>query len=388
MTAERAVDSLLLLGLIIFGGSGTCDSLWQPETLTRDDIEWFKTVTTRQIISIVPMKSSGLSVLHLVTLIAGDAPTSSPLSPRSSALLVVFKAEQMNVQHFENFRAEVAAFHIDRILKFYKTPPVIGMKLSFHEFLSKLTLSSHQHCELCKNDTYLPRSGDIYLRYLRKKLIVRDRLGSVVNFFTANTSLQNHKELFIWGCGIKYVPHLVDASPWSDWKTALSKEIAELHTISALQRQRLQEYTQMHLFDFIIDNRDRYSGNNIVSEGDEGPLVFLDNGQAFWRTPHSVPRGELNVSAFLTERTFTQIIGTPKRKNEFLCKFPNQSVTTLLSFWAQHHNNLSAVLIRSIRTYEPLAEEVLSFFTLEHFYELDLRFERIIQHVKRCSLLP
>jgi hypothetical protein len=72
-----------------------------------------------------------------------------------------------------------------------------------------------------------------------------------------NNKRKENEELFIWGCGIKYVPNLVDATPWSNWKATL-REPKEEHTLSPLKHQRLQEYTQMHLFDFIIANHDRY----------------------------------------------------------------------------------------------------------------------------------
>jgi hypothetical protein len=150
----------------------------------------------------------------------------------------------------------------------------------------------------------------------------------------------------------------------------------------------------VHTYYFFFRGR---SGNNILSRGDRGPLVFLDNGQAFWRTPNvDVPSAvKVSVSSFLVERSFAHIIGTPSKQSDssssssssssLICKFSNQTVANFRRFWDEHSGDLSAALIRSIRAIDPLSEEVLSFFTSHHFEELNFRFERMQKHMERCS---
>jgi hypothetical protein len=165
-------------------------------TVTPSDVMWFKTLTSGTLDKIIPMKNSGLCILYLLnittppTIFEDDEEKQLvlPLTPPPSSLssiqprryvLAVFKAEQVKGQHFENFRAEIAAFHIDRILKFHKTPSVMGWKLSFKEFQNKLDVSSIPHHT--DPDRMLspppPLTQEEYLSSIKEKLIFRNSHG-------------------------------------------------------------------------------------------------------------------------------------------------------------------------------------------------------------------
>jgi hypothetical protein len=148
----------------------------QSHVLLQDDIEWFKQITSGRIMSILPMKNSGLCILHVLNVSVDNEQTLSSSVQKSTSSIVVFKAEQINNRQFENFRAELAAFHVDRILKFYKTPPVIGMKLSVRELKSKLVLCS-QYNDFCQNESRWIQDTTSYLKFLQNKLLFRDRYG-------------------------------------------------------------------------------------------------------------------------------------------------------------------------------------------------------------------
>jgi len=187
-----------------------------------------------------------------------------------------------------NWYAEVAAFYLDRALGLGRVPPVVSRTLPW----SLLEPAA---------------SGDARVR----DVVVRRDDGQV------------RGALVLW-VPAKLVPAATPAG-WENWirnepwspvaVTPYQRAAAYTEAIAEHRRKRTRhepaivyyneppapvrpelaaELSDMILFDFLTLNYDRFGGDNanVLTIGEHGPLIFLDNGDAFSRGP--VRRGLLD----------------------------------------------------------------------------------------------
>ena len=157
----------------------------------------------------------------------------------------LFKPEQKKWK--AGFRAEIGAYHLDRLLGFGRVAVVAG------RIVDRKLLRAH-----------LVHSGADKKWLARFDDEVLDHEGSV------------YGALIAWHRG-----RLVSAAPPQDFTDGLD-------TAQPLRRavaERLPEWSDMLVFDHLIHNTDRWSGGNVLSLGSGGPLIFLDQAAGFnpWR---------------------------------------------------------------------------------------------------------
>ena len=235
----------------------------------------------------------------------------------------VFKPEQKHSA--SNYRAEIAAYHVDRLLGFGRTAAVVGRSIGFEHLLGHLEHSG---------------ADEKWLERFQNEVISKN--GRVSGAMIA------------WHAG-----RLANAEPPKGWTAGLKSRDPVPESIAA----RLPEWSDLMVFDFVIDNTDRWSGGNVLSLGTGGPLIFLDNASSFaaWRAS----KGETTASLI-----------------EPICRFRRATLDALVAVGpaASAEHELSAELRRSLAK-DPLAP-VLGESQLT---AVDRRIERLLQHIDQCK---
>jgi hypothetical protein len=189
-----------------------------------------------------------------------------------------FKPDQTNRQ--SNPRREIAAFRIDRLLGLDRVPPAIGRRFSIDEIVGAVQGDERRG---------LPR--------LDKEAIVKN--GEV------------RGELSWW------IPVIADGKVGgypidsTDGIVTWRRMLQPGGTIPAKDRLLVQQISDMIVFDFLIDNIDRWSGNNAKTSADGRVLYFMDNTMAFGtkKRAHTKSHTYLNRVHTFSKRLITALRG-------------------------------------------------------------------------------
>jgi hypothetical protein len=232
----------------------------------------------------------------------------------------VFKPHQR--QASSNWRAEVAAYHLDRILGLGRTAPSVSRAFS--------------------------------LAWLR------DRLGNDPAILERIDREILPEGEVVWGALIGWHERpLVVAEPPPGWLARMSPGAP----LDERDQEGVLALSDMVLFDTLIDNTDRWSGGNVLTAGPGGPLVFLDNASAFL--------GYRSRRGFFLERPLSQV-----------CRLRRATVEVLRELGpdAPPGRRLAARLESSLARDpgRPVLGEV-------ELAALDLRLGRVLAHLDRCQ---
>jgi len=169
-----------------------------------------------------------------------------------------FKPDQTNEQTVP--RKEIAAYRISRLLGLEAVAPAVGRKFALTELIDKVDEGSRD---------VIPR--------MQEQVIV-DEDGMVAG------------ELSWW------IPVIVDAKlenvpidepdGMTAWHRYLSVGAAEPYSGRAL----LPQISSMVVFDYLINNSDRFSGSNTKASPDGKTLFFMDNTLSFGPVPEGSPK--------------------------------------------------------------------------------------------------
>jgi glycosaminoglycan xylosylkinase len=232
----------------------------------------------------------------------------------------VFKPDQSHSA--SNYRSEIAAYHVDRLLGFGRTAAVVGRTIGYGHLRDHL---EHQVVD-----------ADYLARFTRE---VKSKNGRVAGAMIA------------WHSG-----RLSDASPPPDWRAGLRKKDAPPPEVAA----RLGEWTDLEVFDLLIDNTDRWSGGNVLALGQGGPLIFLDNAAGF--ASYRASRGESLLSRL-----------------EPICRFRRATRDALRAVGPDAPRRLGEALRRSLAK-DPLAPVLGE----RHFAAIDERVAKLLTHIDAC----
>ena len=160
----------------------------------------------------------------------------------------LFKPQQRS--EVANYRAELAAYRVSRLLGIDRVPPACGRTLP-RELLQRTA-------DAAGDPTFSNR-------------VMTDLLGRGDQ---------------VPGAMLFWVPGMLEPVPGTDQYAAL---LDLAHPLPPDQTRLAAELSSLLLFDFLNDNVDRWSGGNILQQkapaggdaGLPGPMLFMDNGAAF-----------------------------------------------------------------------------------------------------------
>ncbi|MBK8258999.1 MAG: hypothetical protein IPK82_40865 [Polyangiaceae bacterium] len=227
--------------------------------------------------------------------------------------------------HPSDPRAEIASYHADRLVGFGRTAPVIGRSFDAAALRSALVAGGADAAFIDRFD---------------RLLVVRD--GQV------------QAAMIAW-----HTAPLVEEEPDAPYLALLLSP----NPPPPEDLQKLGERSDLIVFDFLVDNPDRYSGGNILRLGKGGPLIFLDQGAAFGKN-----RLELKITT--ADRL---------KKN---CRFKAETVSALRKVGPNKpaSDRLGAQLERSVAR-DPLP----TVLTPPHIAAVDERVALLLKHVQSCA---
>ncbi|XP_056304016.1 extracellular serine/threonine protein kinase FAM20C [Danio aesculapii] len=259
---------------------------------------------------------------------------------------------------FERHNAEIAAFHLDRILGFRRIPPVVGRLINVIKEIKEVT-TDHK---------------------------------LVTTFFTSpvgNTCFHGHCSYYcstehaVCGRPIKLegslavmLPDLSLAprhswrSPWrrsysrtnqAEWETNSNYCDTVKKTPPYDRGTRLVDVIDMSILDFLMSNMDRHHYETFEKFGNDTFLIHLDNGRAFGR--HS--KDEPSILAPLVQ-----------------CCRVRRSTLLRLRLLSLPPYQLSDVMRASLSR-DPLAE-VAPLLSEPHLSALDRRLKAVMQSIQDC----
>nr|XP_040032668.1 pseudokinase FAM20A [Gasterosteus aculeatus aculeatus] len=256
---------------------------------------------------------------------------------------------------FQRHNAEIAAFHLDRILDFRRVPPVAGRLVNI--------------------------TGEVF------QVAHNEELRAV--FFTspANNSCFFAKCLYV--CKTEYAvcggPDLLEGSlsaylpslsiaprisipnPWIRSYTFTGREEWEVNPFYCDNIKKMYPYNSgdrllniidMSIFDFLTSNMDRHHYEIFTKFGDEGFLLHLDNARGFGK--HSLD--EMSILAPLSQ-----------------CCMIKRSTLLRLRLLARPEFRLSDVMRESLE-----GDSLRPILTEPHLSALDRRLQKVLRTVQRC----
>lgn len=254
---------------------------------------------------------------------------------------------------FERHHAEIAAFHVDKLLGFNRVPPTVGRVFNMTSDLWEKAES-----ELAKTFFYSP-AGNVCVTghcsyYCDTTHAIcgrpKDRMEGSVQLMLPS------KPLLKW----KIISHPYRRSynkkKKAEWETNANycneKVFRDLNYHSKL----LLDIMDLSLFDFLIGNMDRHHYERIISLGNDTFPIHLDNGRAF---------GRPNQDEFSILEPFKQ------------CCFMRYSTFKKLKYL--YKNNFSKLLDQSLKS-DPLYPVL----TESHLQAIDRRVKIIFKELSDC----
>ncbi|MGH0141596.1 UNVERIFIED_CONTAM: hypothetical protein FKN15_042507 [Acipenser sinensis] len=195
---------------------------------------------------------------------------------------------------FQRHNAEIAAFHLDRILDFRRVPPVVGRFIN----ITKEILNTTRNEDL--KSVFFTSPANNVCFFAKCLYMCKTEYAVCGNPDMLEGSLSAYMP------GLTLAPRFSIPNPWIRSYTFANKEEWEVNphycdTIKQLypynSGNRLLNIIDMAIFDFLIGNMDRHHYEIFTKFGDDGFLLHFDNARGFGR--HS--RDEISILAPLTQ---------------------------------------------------------------------------------------
>ncbi|KAJ8363672.1 hypothetical protein SKAU_G00125030 [Synaphobranchus kaupii] len=256
---------------------------------------------------------------------------------------------------FQRHNAEIAAFHLDRIIDFRRVPPVAGRLINV---TGDILFTTHNE-DLRSVFFTSPANNSCFFA---KCLYVCKTEYAVCGH---PDMLEGSMSAYLPGLSI--APRISIPNPWIRSYTFTGREEWEVNpfycdTIKQLypynSGNRLLNIIDMAIFDFLTGNMDRHHYEIFTKFGDDGFPLHFDNARGFGKHSHD----EMSILAPLTQ-----------------CCIIKRSTLLRLQLLSQEEYRLSDVMRESLGrdTLRPILTE-------PHLLALDRRLHRVLRVVHRC----
>ncbi|XP_072207921.1 pseudokinase FAM20A [Excalfactoria chinensis] len=256
---------------------------------------------------------------------------------------------------FQRHNAEIAAFHLDRILDFRRVPPTVGRLINITKEILEVTRN-----EVLQSVFFISPASNVCF-FAKCPYMCKTEYAVCGNPHLLEGSLSAFLP------SLNLAPRLSIPNPWirsysfdekEEWEVnpLYCDTVREIYPYSS--GNRLLNIVDMAIFDFLIGNMDRHHYEMFTKFGDDGFLLHLDNARGFGRHSHD----EISILAPLSQ-----------------CCVIKRTTLLRLQLLAEPEYQLSAVMRESLLQ-DPLAPVL----TEPHLLALDRRLQLILKAVRKC----
>ncbi|KAM6175902.1 pseudokinase FAM20A [Erethizon dorsatum] len=256
---------------------------------------------------------------------------------------------------FQRHNAEIAAFHLDRILDFRRVPPTVGRLVNVTKEILEVTKN-----EILQSVFFVSPASNVCF-FAKCPYMCKTEYAVCGNPHLLEGSLSAFLP------SLNLAPRLSVPSPWIRSYSLAGKEEWEINplycdTVKQIypynSGNRLLNIIDMAIFDFLIGNMDRHHYEMFTKFGDDGFLIHLDNARGFGRHSHD----EVSILAPLSQ-----------------CCMIKKKTLLHLQLLAQADYRLSDVMRESL-----LEDQLSPILTEPHLLALDRRLQVILKTVQGC----
>ena len=252
---------------------------------------------------------------------------------------------------FDRHNGEIAAFHLDRLLGFYRAPPVVGRIINLRKeaipvtekkllktfYYSNDNLCFYGQCMYCKKRDSACGVGDEMEGSLTAWLPMKWKLYKMRHPWQRTYTKRKAK----WEINSDYCNDVISKPPYNDGS-------------------RLLDLMDTAIFDFLIGNADRHHYEYIKS-AKTTMVVHLDNGKSFGN-PY---RDEMSILAPLKQ----------------CCMLRHSTFLSIGSFTSELDKNLSlSYILKQILDKDPIHP----ILTKDHLKALDRRLSIVFKVLEDC----
>nr|XP_056718137.1 pseudokinase FAM20A [Euleptes europaea] len=256
---------------------------------------------------------------------------------------------------FQRHNAEIAAFHLDRILDFRRVPPVVGRLINITKEILEVTKN-----EILQSVFFVSPAINTCF-FAKCPYMCKTEYAVCGNPHLLEGSLSAFLP------SLNLAPRISIPNPWIRSYTFAGKEEWEVNPLycNAVKEvypyssgSRLLNIIDMAIFDFLIGNMDRHHYEMFTKFGDDGFLLHLDNARGFGKHSHD----EISILAPLIQ-----------------CCLIKKTTLLRLQLLAQPDFRLSDVMRESL-----LQDRLTPVLTEPHLLALDRRLQIILKTVEKC----
>uniref|UniRef100_A0A803SLJ9 FAM20A golgi associated secretory pathway pseudokinase n=1 Tax=Anolis carolinensis TaxID=28377 RepID=A0A803SLJ9_ANOCA len=256
---------------------------------------------------------------------------------------------------FQRHNAEIAAFHLDRILDFRRVPPVVGRVINITKEILEITKN-----EILQSVFFISPASNVCF-FAKCPYMCKTEYAVCGNPHLLEGSLS------VFLPSLNLAPRLSIPNPWIRSYTFAGKEEWEVNPLYCNTVKEIYPYNtgsrllniiDMAIFDFLIGNMDRHHYEMFTKFGDDGFLLHLDNARGFGKHSHD----EISILAPLEQ-----------------CCLIKKTTLLRLQLLAQPDYKLSDIMRESL-----MWDRLTPVLTEPHLLALDRRLHIILKTVEKC----